>query len=450
MSVRAEIPIARLASVPELRRSWVFLVITMLLGLLLQWVTAHVYAGLVVELFGGVLAEHTSAGAEVALSYVITALATAACALYCVSRSGASRVIAVIHLVGVIIPMQALVAANFEMARPEFAVAVALAYLGTLACAHFVPDVRLPTGSVRASAMFLVAAVLASTYVFWTLVRSGGLERISFDLTKVYDVREEYVERLAPFVGYLVPWQGYVLNPALLLVGFRRRSLLTILTGITLEVLLFGMTGYRAFLFIPPLLLVFYIIGPRRNLLAIALGGILATIGLALVLYAWLDLPLIPQLLVDRVVIVQAEIHYWYYDYFGVHAHAPLQLSQSLLAAIAPGGHYRTPVAEVIGWQYMGSADSPNVGVFGDAFANFGFAGCAVYALLFGMLLKAVDAAGRFTDVRVASALLAMPAFELINVGLLTTLLTQGLGLTIVVLWVLGRSPSAPATEDRR
>jgi hypothetical protein len=417
--------------------------IAAVLGVALQWVIARVYGGLIVESFGGARAAGVAAAPAVALSYVLTAVASFACALYCERRTGASRVILVIQLVAVIIPLQALVTAQFELARPEFAAAVVAAYLGAVTLAGLLPDVRTARVSSRARTALLLAALTITLYVLWALLTRGGLKRLSFDLTAVYEVREEFLSELAPFAGYLVPWQGYVLNPALMLIAVQRRSLLIGLLGLALQLLLFSMTGFRAFLFIPALLLVFYVIGRQRQLVATVLAGMLAVVGIALVLYAWLDEPLIPLLLVDRVIVVPAEIHYWYYDFFGVHGQAPLQLSQSILAAVSPS-HYSAPIAEVIGWTYLGSAASANVGLFGDAFANFGFAGCAIFALLLVFVLKAVDAAGRFTDPRVAAALLAMPAFELINSGLLTTLLTHGLALAIVVLWALAPAPRAP------
>jgi hypothetical protein len=424
--------------------------IAALLGVALQWVIAYVYGGLIVESFGGERAAGIAAGLTVALSYVLTALASFACALYCERRTGASRVVLVIQLVGVVIPLQALVAAQFELARPEFAAAVTAAYLGALILAGLLPDVRTARVSSRARTALLLVAVVITGYVLLALLTHGGLGRLSFDLSAVYEVREEYLSELAPFTGYLVPWQGYVLNPALMLIALRRRSPTLGLLGLALQLLLFSMTGYRAFLFIPALLLAFYVIGRRRHLVATVLAGMLAVVAIALALYAWLDEPLIPLLLVDRVIVVPAEIHYWYYDFFGVHGQPPLQLSQSLLVAVSPS-HYNTPIAEVIGWTYLGSSASANVGLFGDAFANFGFAGCAVFALLLVLVLKAVDAAGRFADPRIAAALLAMPAFELINSGLLTTLLTHGLALAILVLWAIApaaRTP-VPSTEDQ-
>jgi hypothetical protein len=423
--------------------------LSVLLALGLQWVIAAVYATLIVDLFGGARASHAGGGLEIAVAYVMTALATLAVALYCERRTSPSRVIVLVHLLAVIIPLQALVAAQFEFARPEFADTVAGAFIGAVVFAGVMPDVRVPPAGRLARSALGILAILLTCYVYAALLSHGGLGRLSFDLSTVYQVREEFIEDAAPFVGYFVPWQGYVLNPLLMLLGLRRRAPLVGGLGLALQLLLFGMTGYRAFLLIPLLVLGVYLFARRRQLLLLALAAVLGVIAAALLLYAWLDQPIIPALLVDRVIVIPAEIHYWYYDFFGVGAQPTLQLSQSLLAALSVS-HYTTPIPEVIGWKYMGSAASANVGLFGDAFANFGFAGCFIFALLFALLLKAVDAAGRRADTRVAVALVAMPAFQLVNSGLLTTLLTHGLALTIIVLWTLPAPASQASGQEPR
>jgi len=206
-----------------------------LLGVALQWVIARVYSGLIVETFGGARVEGVTAGIAIPLSYLFTAIATFACAVYCEKRSGASRVVLVIHLAAVIIPLQALVAAQFELARPEFAAGVTVAYLGTIVAAGLLPEVQLPRPSARLRTLLLIGAVFLSLYVMMSLLRSGGLARLNFDLSAVYEVREEYVERLGPLIGYLVPWQGYVLNPALILIAVRRRSLLLGFLGLVMQ-----------------------------------------------------------------------------------------------------------------------------------------------------------------------------------------------------------------------
>jgi len=426
-----EVPLAHIAR--GVRLPSVATALTVALALLFQWILARVYADLIVEYFNGSRTVHAG-GVEVPVSYFITAITSIACARYCERHSGPSRVLLMLHLIAVVIPLQALVVAQFEYARPEFSDAVALSFMAALMLAGNTPELSVPQPGPIARIVLVFFLVLLSAYVYGALIVAGGLGRLSFDLAKVYDVRDEFIEGLAPLEGYFVPWQGLVLNPALMLAALKRRSLLLGAVALGLQTLLFGMTGFRAFLLMPGLLLGMYAIGARRQLTALGLAGMLLLVGLALLLYVWLDIPQIPALLVDRVIIIPAEIHFWYYDFFGVHGNAPLQLSQSVFSLITTT-HYQAPIAEVIGWKYMGVTAWANVGLFADAFANFGFAGCAVFAALFALVLKTLDAASRATDARVAAALIAVQAFQLVNGGLLTTLLTHGLGIAILILW---------------
>lgn len=428
---------------------WAALAGALVLGLGYEWTVAKVFDGLIVQVFGGAAESHAAITPGTVISYVSTALSCAMCSIYCHRRGGPSRVIVVVHLVAVIVPLEGLVAAGYEFASPTFATSVALAYICALALAAWLPEVRLAPAGKLARAIFAVCAGMITLYVYGALLATGGLGRVSFDLYSVYKVRTEFLESAVPLTGYLVPWQGYVLNPSMMLMGLRRRSLLLGLSGLVLQFLLFGVTGYRAFLFLPILLLAFYIVGRRRELTAMALLGALAVIALALALYAMTDEPLVPSMLVDRLLVIPAQIHYWYYNFFGVH-HAPLeQLSQSILAPLS-SDPFQSPIAEVIGWTYMNSDASANVGLFGDAFANFGYLGCLIFSILLAIVLKGIDAAGRAASPRVAAALVAMPAFELVNSGLLTTLLTEGLALAAVTLWVMSDRPAIFAGRSEK
>lgn len=415
-------------------------VASLVLGLVFEWVLAAVYQGLIVHTFGGVSEPHLTSTLQAVISYAVTAVACITCSIYCSRRSGPSRVIVVIHLVGVVVPLQALVAARYEYASPAFASVVAFAYVAALALAAVLPRLTLAPAGRAGRVVLSMVAVLMTLYLYGALLAGGGLDRISFSLASVYQVRAAFLRNAAPLTGYLVPWQGYVLNPSMMLLGVRRRSVILAGLGLVLQLALFGETGYRAFLFLPLLLVVFYVVALRRDLTATALSGAIAVVLFALGLYAALGAPLIPSLLVDRLLVIPAQIHYWYYNFFGVH-HAPfLQLSQSIFASLSEAP-FQSPIAEVIGWTYMNSNGSANVGVFGDAFANFGFLGCAAFAILLALVLVVLDAAAKGVNSRIATALIAMPAFELINSGLLTTLLTEGLAVAIVVLWAIGESP---------
>jgi hypothetical protein len=65
-----------------------------------------------------------------------------------------------------------------------------------------------------------------------------------------------------------------------------------------------------------------------------------------------------------------------------------------------------------------------------------------------GAVMPSVPLALGRADIRVAAAPVPMRAFELVNSGMLTTLLTHGLALTIVVLWSLPARASQDADRE--
>jgi hypothetical protein len=99
---------------------------------------------------------------------------------------------------------------------------------------------------------------------------------------------------------------------------------------------------------------------------------------------------------------------------------------------------YNAPVPQLIGG-YLRMEDCwANAGFFADAYANFGAAGVIGFSLALGLVLRVLDGLADALPAAVACALVAMPAFSLTNSGLLTTMLTHGLLLAMVFLWLLG------------
>jgi hypothetical protein len=408
-----------------------------LAGLALHFGIAYAYSNLIVERFGGIHSDLQTSPLLSAMSYAVSALCSGACGWYCAKRPGPSRIIVSIHLVAVIVPLQALVSTGFELAQPVFAFGIAGCYLIAISLAVLIPDLRLPPLKSSTLMLLVVAAVVMTVYLYGALVVTGGLERLNFDLNIVYDVRDEFLENSFPMAGYFVPWQGYVVNPLVIVVGLRRRSASLLLLGLALQLLLFSMTGYRAFLFMPLGLLALFWFNRTKLLTALILTGAVCLMGLAGIWYIVFDEPLLPSIFIYRLFVIPAELHYWYYDFFGTRAQPLLHFSQSIVSGFADS-YYREPIAATIGWFYLGSAASANVGMFADAYANFGFAGSLGVAILFAVVLKSLDSAARNVDPRVAAALICTPAFQLANSGLQTTLSTHGLAFLALTLWAVG------------
>ena len=87
---------------------------------------------------------------------------------------------------------------------------------------------------------------------------------------------------------------------------------------------------------------------------------------------------------------------------------------------------------------YYGSPqNNANTGIVGDAYMNFGFAGLALWGIILIIILKLVDSCSNRVDIRVGVAAIAMPTITLMNSALLTNLLTHGLLLSLLLLYLL-------------
>jgi hypothetical protein len=395
-----------------------------------------VYSSLMVSVFGGQLVAGRASTLSTAGALATSALASAVTGAYCAARPGAGALVFALQLAFVVIPLQALTSVGAFGAQPAFSSGVGLAYVLAVAVAASIPRLRAQPPRRAVVLIFAGVMVLAGVYLYGVLIAGGGLRRLNFSLLAAYDTRFEFLaEAQPPLVGYLVPWFAYVLNPTLGLVGLRRRAWSWVIVALALQALLFAMTGYRSFLFLPLLIAGCAWLGGRRHLPTLLMLAVGLVIAIALAYYAITDDPFIPALAIDRLVMVPAEVHFWYYDYFGTQGHNLLMLTQSVLSAFAFVAS--EPIAQTIGHLYVGSTASANVGLFGDAYANFGFIGCAVYGVLTAVLVSALDGLGRNLPRWFVAGLVGAVALQLVNSGLPTTMATHGFALLLVVLWLL-------------
>jgi hypothetical protein len=147
---------------------------------------------------------------------------------------------------------------------------------------------------------------------------------------------------------------------------------------------------------------------------------------------------LAPSLLIRRLFFVPAANHLIYYDFFSQPDHPFVMLSNSILEGFFRYP-YDFPIVKVIAWEYWGRDFSPNVGYLADAFAHFGFMGMFVFSMILGLFLRVIDSIGARLPANLVTAIVATPAMALVNSALFTSLLTHGLILTMITLWMLGK-----------
>lgn len=275
-----------------------------------------------------------------------------------------------------------------------------------------------------------IAAIVS---VYLGLMLTGGLTRLNFDLYDVYGTRDAYKATLLPGFGYAVPWTANVLNMAFLIYFVTQKKKPAIFGILLAQVLLFGMTNFKSFLF-APIAAIAIAIGRRYFTVArLMVLGVLAVIALGVTVYASGELMGLG--LLRRVLIVPAALQGLYFEYYSSNPYG--QMAGTRLAWLFNSPYQETTVQH-IAQAYWGRDFSPNVGWIGDAYSQFGWVGVLVYSVILSIFLKIADAL--FSSARrevPIEGMMVGAAFSLCSSSLNTALLTHGLLLLLPVIWVL-------------
>jgi hypothetical protein len=347
------------------------------------------------------------------------------------------------YVPGIVLPL--MLNGDLETVLPwQLALMAAMALAALMVRLPPVP-IALPSLSLPAFTAVLVGlSVLSSLYIAATFgIRSPP------SLADVYVTRDQFssVESTSFFGGYIVPWAAHVIQPMLFALGLARRRIGLVLLALGGMVLIYADTGFRTVLFSVVIVPLAYlaITHARRWF------GLLAAAATPVIVLAAVAAPVASTELLgltSRTFATPAQINWYYFDYFSDHQ--KYQLSHSFLGWLYDSP-YSTGPPDLIGPLYF-APNSPhaNASLWGDAFANFGFAGVAAFSVIFGVALLVADGLGRGRDLRVAGPMLAIMGLTLSNSALFTTILTQGLALAFLLVAVMpkGRIEARAAARE--
>jgi hypothetical protein len=323
---------------------------------------------------------------------------------------------------------------------------------GTLFCAFAVlgatfalPRLRIP--AVRLSRLqFWLGFGLAAMALTGIVVKVFGLKLSLPSLGEVYGVRAEYkaalVEAGGP-VGYAVTWLARVFYPVLLIHGFVRRNPVLFAAGLAGQLMLFSITGLKGVFFNALLVLTLAVVieRARARFGLWAVGGALGVTGLCVAFDLATNGIILTGIFVRRLIVTPGLLTGFYYEFFSQHPKA--LLGHSLLSSLSDYPYDRPP-SLVVGAQYFLQSTNANASVWSDALANFGLGGVIAFSVLLGGFLWIFDSAARGHDLRVSAVLAGILGLILANTAFLTTLLTHGAALMVVLLLVMPREQPAP------
>lgn len=297
---------------------------------------------------------------------------------------------------------------------------------------------------------FSVMLALLSITCYALMIASFGFHFHFVSFEDTYSVRAQFQGTLtqAPaLVAYAIGWQAWVINPFVMAIGLRSRRVSWILAGAAGQFAIYSITAFRSMLFSAGLLL--YILWVMRSTkafgsrLALTWTAIFAGTGISL----FFGYGLMAEAFIGvRMTALPGLLTGYYYEFFSSHPQA--HLGHSILRSLVDYPYAVEP-PYLIGARYFRSASNDaNANIWADAYANFGYLGIVSFTLLLAMLLWLYDSiAASSRNTRVAALAIGLPAFALANGGLLTSLLTNGVVLAMVLVYLM---PSVTYNDVRR
>lgn len=310
-------------------------------------------------------------------------------------------------------------------------------------------ELRLPAPALSPTAYGILLLVLGAggvAGIVWTFGVPSGIP----SLDDVAGVRNEYREQLSEagrFAGYLVWWTGAVVAPLLVAYGAWRRRPVLVIAGMAVLGIVYAATAFRSMLFLALLMVgMIALLARFRHRFGEALGTLTVLMIAACAVVAALGWMVPASMLVRRSLIVPGQVFAYYVDFFT--ANPIYLLSHSVLEGIVIRPFPQTPPA-LIGERYFNDPlVSANGNLWADGVANFGMAGIVLASLVLAIVLVGLDAVARGKPAIVAISVGAAAVWGLTNSGLLTTILTHGMGLTLVLIWLLPREPGGGGTAS--
>jgi len=286
---------------------------------------------------------------------------------------------------------------------------------------------------------FSLILILLSTLFYALLASSFGLQFHFVSLEDTYTVRAQFKDTLeqAPrLVAYAIGWQAWVLNPFMIAMGLRSRRWAWVLAGALGQFAIYSITAFRTMLFSAGLLLfLLWAMRPGKPFgarLATTWTAIFAGTG-AMQFFGWTLIP--ASLVVVRMTALPGLLTGYYYDFFSTHPKA--LLGHSILKSMVDYPYAVEP-PHLIGYLYFHNAsNNANANLWADAYANFGYTGIMLFTLLLAAALWLYDSMAFGHDKRLAALVIGLPAFALANGGLLTCLLSNGMGLAMLLMYLM-------------
>ena len=286
---------------------------------------------------------------------------------------------------------------------------------------------------------FLFSVTGITTIVF--ISRFGinfDFELFSFDSELIGSRRKLYKSMSAPagIIGYLISNFYNLIIPVLFGYSIIFRNRIIFIISLILCIVAFSATSARA---LPFTLSLFYAIikinrfydHPKQYdymkgyFLVLLMAGILFFI-----IPKESPLLIIPALAFNRTIFSAQLVSFSYYNFFQTHNYT--YFLDTTIGSII-GKNYHTDLPLEIGRIFFNDANA-NTGIISDGYAKMGLLGVFISAIVLLIILRIIEFLSNRKNLLLVKVIMTLPIFVLINGSIFTSILTNGLLLSLVLI----------------
>ncbi|MGL3044486.1 O-antigen polymerase [Acinetobacter pecorum] len=282
-----------------------------------------------------------------------------------------------------------------------------------------------------------ISLIMVLYLIFWYFM-SGAVSNFNLDMSKVYDFRDVNAE-LANFgiFSYLNSWVLKVFSLSLMAYFLLKKKYVYFLVFFSIQCFFFGVSAHKSVLFTPFLILGIYLYLSKTKSLATVPLFFSFLILICLGFFYFNNNIMLSSIFIRRMFFVPNYLTYEYFSFFQLNGFAWWTNSFSFLG----GAIYPEGIPQTIGNSLSLTEDGAraNNGFISSGFAQAGVFGVFLYTTLLIFILKLIDKFSSETGYLWFSLCIVIAPLRslLISSDLLTVLLTHGLAVAIILLFLL-------------
>ncbi len=249
-------------------------------------------------------------------------------------------------------------------------------------------------------------------------------------LNDIYEVRADGVKKMGAITSYIYPWIVKIIFPIALILSLQYKKRALFILIFIAQLYLFVVQGHKS-VFVSVFLIFFFFIKDYQKQVRVVLYGVLFVVFSTRLLTLFTGNILIESIFVRRTFFVPAINNVFYLDFF---KDRPLYYSNSILKRIFDYPYHLSPAYLLGEKYYLAPKMSVNNGFISDGYMNIGVWGILINVfgvVIYFKLLSKINISPIF------SGILIIIIFTLISSYFLTSLLTHGLLLFLLLSFII-------------